>query len=288
MKKSNIFLLILAIVIGLFITYIFDSSDKFKDIAINLQTIIGGTTSTAYSGIPGVGIALLLAFAVGFSMVVTPCFMPVLFTFMPSIKKGGKNQWLGSLLWYSFGLIIIGAILGGLVGLLGKGILALINKFSSSSLIIAITIFSILGIIILIFGLGEFGYLRLPHFGSPKFQLTNKLKGYKKSFANGALVGGALGVGCPFPTYHAVLIWTAIIGNPLFGALLLGVLSFGRVLPLLFIGLAAYSLNPDKVVTWVSEKGKLIHTINAMSLVILGIFLISFWLFVMGSKVFGN
>jgi len=287
MKKSKIFLLILAITIGLFVTYIFASSDKFKDIALNLQTIIGGTTSIAYSGIPGVWIALLLAFAVGFSMVVTPCFMPVLFTFMPSIKKGGKTEWLGSLLWYSLGLIIIGVILGGLVGLLGKGILTLINNFSSSSLILAIIIFSIIGVIVLIFGLGEFGYLRLPHLGGPKFQLANNLKGYKKSFANGALVGGALGIGCPFPTYHAVLIWAAIIGSPLFGALLLGVLSFGRVLPLLFIGLATYSINPNRVVTWVSEKGKLIHTINAMSLVILGIFLISFWLFVMGLKVFG-
>jgi len=287
-KKSNIFLLILAIVVGLSVTYIFASSDKFKDIALNLQTIIGGTTSTAYSGIPGAGIALLLAFAVGFSMVVTPCFLPVLFTFMPSVKKGDKNEWLGSLLWYSLGLIIIGAILGGIIGLLGKGILTLINKFSSSSLILAIIIFSTIGIIVLIFGLGEFGYLRLPHLGGPKFQLTKNLKGYKKSFVNGALVGGALGVGCPFPTYHAVLIWTAIIGSPLFGALLLGVVSFGRVLPLLFIGLAAYSINPTIIVKWVSEKGKVVHTINAISLVILGVFLISFWLFVMGSKVLGG
>ena len=292
MKKSNksskIFLLVLSIAIGLFFTYIFASSDVFKQVALNLQTIISGTTATAIGGIPGAGSALLIAFAVGFSMVVTPCFFPVLLTFMPSVKKGGKSEWLGSLLWYSLGLIAVGALLGGIVGLLGKGILALINQFSSSSLILAIIIFSIIGVLVLIFGLGDLGFIHLPHFGGPKFERTQNLEGYKKSFVNGALVGGALGAGCPFPTYHAVLIWAAVVGNPFFGALLLGLLSFGRVLPLLVIGLTAYSVNPQRIVTWISEKGKLVHTINGVSMVILGIFLITFWLLVMGLKVIGG
>jgi len=288
-KDSKIFLLILSIAIGLFFTYIFASSDVFKQVALNLQTVISGTTATAVGGIPGAGIALLIAFAVGLSMVVTPCFFPVLLTFMPSVKKGGKSEWLGSLFWYSLGLIAVGAILGGIVGLLGKGILALINQFTASSLILAIIIFSLIGIFVLVFGLGELGYIHLPHFGRPKFERTRNLKeGYKKSLVNGALVGGALGAGCPFPTYHAVLIWAAVVGNPFFGALLLGLLSFGRVLPLLIIGLTAYSVSPQRIITWISKKGKLVHTVNGVSMVILGIFLITFWLFVMGSRVIGG
>jgi len=289
MKKSNksskLFLLILSIAIGLILTYFFASSDVFKQVALNLQTIISGTTATGFSGIPGAGIALLIAFAVGFSMVVTPCFFPVLLAFMPSVKKGGKSEWLGSLLWYSLGLIVVGAILGAVVGLVGKGILALINQFTASSLILAVIIFSLFGIFVLVFGLGDLGYIHLPHIGRPNFIRTQKLKGYKRSFVNGALVGGALGVGCPFPTYHAVLIWAAVVGDPFFGALLLGLLSFGRVLPLLIIGLTAYSVSPQRIIEWISEKTKLVHTISGVSMVILGVFLISFWLFIMGSKV---
>ena len=155
----------------------------------------------------------------------------------------------------------------------------------------AVIVFSLVGLAVLYFGLAEFGYLRQRSFLSGIFhkaqEQTLKLGGYKKSFTTGAVMGGALGVGCPFPTYHAVLLWIAVIGNPFYGALLGGVLALGRILPLVVFGLlTSTKISPQKMAQWISSKKEAVHLVNGVGLVILGIFSITFWIVFVGTKVF--
>ena len=157
----------------------------------------------------------------------------------------------------------------------------------------AVIVFSIVGVVVLYFGLGEFGFIRQKGLLSGIFhkaqEMSLKLRGYKKSFITGATMGGALGVGCPFPTYHAVLLWAALIGNPFYGALLGGVLALGRILPLVIFGLlTSLKVRPQRMVQLIIGKKEAIHLANGVGLVILGSFSITFWLLFIAPKVFSG
>ena len=143
-----------------------------------------------------------------------------------------------------------------------------------------------IGFAVLTLGLTEFGLFSLPSSNlQSKFQQkTINVKGHRKSLLNGLIMGGALGVGCPFPTYHAVLIWAALTGSPLLGALMLGVLGFGRIFPLIIISLLATTISTKDMVAWISKKRLAVKNANAFSLTLLGSFLISFWIFTVWLK----
>jgi len=297
--KSKVTILVISIIIGVGLALFFSQLPFLKELPTTIQVFLAGTTSTAVEGIPGAFLALAIAFAIGISMVVTPCFLPILFTFAPTIPTGvgdkniKKPNWLINLFWYSIGLILVGALVGGAIGLLGGQIVSLLKGFSESAMQTAVIVFSLVGFIVLYFGLAEFGFIRQRGLLSSLFhkaqQSSLSVNGYKKSFTVGATMGGALGVGCPFPTYHAVLLWIAIIGNPFYGALLGGVLALGRILPMAAFGLlASIKISPQRMVVFISSKRETVHLINGVGLVMLGAFSITFWILFIGPKAFGG
>jgi len=298
-RQTYITVLVISILVGVGLALFFSQLPFLKELPVTIQVFLAGTTSTAVEGIPGAFLALAIAFAIGISMVVTPCFLPILFTFAPTIPTGAndknikKSNWLINLFWYSIGLIFVGALVGGAVGLLGGQIVSLLKGFSESAMQTAVIVFSLVGFIVLYFGLAEFGFIRQRGFLSGLFHKAQQsslgASGYGKSFTVGATMGGALGVGCPFPTYHAVLLWIALIGNPFYGALLGGVLALGRILPMVAFGLlASIKISPQRMVVFISSKREMVHLINGVGLVILGAFSITFWILFIGSKAFSG
>ena len=102
-------------------------------------------------------------------------------------------------------------------------------------------------------------------------------------------MGGALGVGCPFPTYHAVLLWIALVGNPFYGALLAGALALGRILPMVIFGLlASIKVSPQRMLAFISHKRQMVHLVNGVGLIVLGSFSITFWILFIGPTAFGG
>jgi len=297
--KFKFTILVISILAGIGLALIFSQLPFLKELPTTIQIFLAGTTSTAVIGIPGAFLALAIAFAIGISMVVTPCFLPILFTFAPTIQtkvsdaSAKKPNWLINLFWYSLGLILVGAFVGGTVGLLGGQVISLLKGFSESALQTAVIVFSLVGFIVLYFGLAEFGFIRERGFMGGIFHKAQesslKMSGYRKSFTVGAAMGGALGMGCPFPTYHAVLLWVAVIGNPFYGALLGGILALGRILPMVAFGLlTSIKVSPQHMVAFISSKRETVHLINGVGLVLLGAFSITFWILFMGPKAFGG
>lgn len=297
--KFKFTIFVISILAGVGLALVFSQLPFLKELPTTIQIFLAGTTSTAVVGIPGVYLALAIAFTIGISMVVTPCFLPILFTFAPTIQtevsdtSAKKPNWLINLFWYSLGLILVGALVGGIVGLLGGQIISLLKGFSQSAMQTAVIVFSLVGFIVLYFGLAEFGFIRQRGLLKGIFykaqESSLKMSGYRKSFTVGATMGGALGVGCPFPTYHAVLLWAALIGNPFYGALLGGVLALGRILPMVGFGLlASVKVSPQRMVAFISSKREAVHLISGVGLVLLGAFSITFWILFMGPKAFGG
>ncbi len=153
----------------------------------------------------------------------------------------------------------------------------------------AVIVFTIVGLVVLYFGLAELGMVPQRRLLSGTFHRAQqsglKLRGYRKSFVVGATMGGVLGVGCPFPTYHAILLWAAVVGSPAYGALLGAVLALGRILPLLLFGLLVrLRVSPRTMMDWIAEKNEIVHLVSGIGLVVLGVFSIAFWALFVGTQ----
>ena len=101
----------------------------------------------------------------------------------------------------------------------------------------------------------------------------------------GAVIGGGFGVGCPFPTYQAVLAFIAAIGSPAVGAAALGANAIGRVIPIFIVGsLIIGGIGARKVFSWIERKSESIHMLNGSALALLGTFMIVYWTILVATK----
>lgn len=277
-------LLVLAVVLGIALAFGFAQFDV-KGVQSSFQQTLGVGEIGGVGQVPGVWVALAVAFVVGLSMVLTPCFLPVLLSFAPATREARSRKELGSnLFFYSLGMVLVSGLIGLVVGFAGRAVLNLLEGYFASSGFAAVVIFSFMGAVFLLWGLESLGFVRLPgvsFFHGAVGRLEESGVGQRtQSLLYGGLVGSALGVGCPIPTYHAVVLWAAVMGSPLFGALLLAVLGLGRIIPLVI--LVALPYGTARVwKDWMMRDPEKIHKINGFTVTLLGTFLLVFWIGVM-------
>lgn len=253
-------------------------------LALQFQKFVVGTTIVSNPTL-----AIILAFVSGMSMIITACGWPMILNLTAMAQESkSRKTWLISVGLYTLGLILVMSIVGALVGFFGGLVIGVLAK-QSTKLIITVSVYTLVGIYALLGALQEFGFINLPGLfpwlKQPKF--TTGLKGYKQSFILGMVIGGGFGVGCPFPTYHAVLAFIAAIGSPLVGVLALGANAIGRVIPIFIVGsLILGGFGAPKVFAWIQKRSETIHIINGIALAVLGVFMIVYWTVLVGSKVF--
>lgn len=243
-----------------------------------IQEVIVGTGDFA----AGPAIAFSLSLVIGVTMIVVPCSFPMIFSLSPVAEEAKTARgWLMTMSLFTLGLVLPMAAVGALVGGIGSGLSEL---FSENAKAIAVSLYSAVGLFALLYALGEFGVLRLPSLttsATPGF--ISRLPHYRRSFMLGLVIGGGLGIGCPFPTYHALLGWTAAVGSVWYGAALLGVNAIGRALPLFVIGLLFFAgVRPQTVTNWLQERRQTVKLVNGVGLTIVGAFLLIFWGVVVG------
>ncbi|MBI2168559.1 MAG: sulfite exporter TauE/SafE family protein [Actinobacteria bacterium] len=246
---------------GALVAYaLYEFFDPVNLFALRLsETTVGTTNPTALS----VGVAL--AFVSGVTMVFTPCGMPLIFTLNWMAREGREQgrSWLPPFMLFTVGIVVTMGVWGAVVGLAGGGIVDFLAD-PSRRFTVTEVLYSLLGILALLMALWEFGWVELPrlvgHRAMPGW--LAKLNPYPKSLGMGAALGGGFGIGCPFPTYQAVLAWAALVGNPFYGALVLGANALGRAAPLYLIGGLAYRGADQRAVTrWLvgnSRRAKLV------------------------------
>lgn len=107
----------------------------------------------------------------------------------------------------------------------------------------AVILYSALGLVTLAYALSEFGILHLQ--GAFVRVVGPALPGEeapaRRSMLLGATFGAGLGIACPMPAYYALLGWVAVAASPWYGALVLAVYAFGRVLGPMILGLLIVS-----------------------------------------------
>jgi len=260
---------VLAVVLAVF----FDPINLF---ALNLQGFAVGTTSVTV-----LSVGVVLSFVSGLTMIFTPCGLPLIFS-LNSIATEGKERgrsWVPPMGLFTLGITSVMAIWGGVVALVGGGILDFLGG-SFGGISVTVILYVALGVLALVMALWEFGWVHLPRVSGNRALPTSltKLGPYPRSFAMGAGLGGGFGVGCPFPTYQAVLAFAAIIGNPLFGAVLLAANAIGRAAPLWLIGGLVYRGTDQRAVSrWLLGNSARAKLVNGTGLAIFAGLMIALW-----------
>ena len=201
--------------------------------------IFGGVSDSAVSaGGPGSLVAIGAAFVIGAVMIVLPCGFPSVFV-VPSIlgsRKGLSQRGVLSGLFLLGSALPLAAVGVGL-GFAGEAVLDLLSE-QSARMSFAVGLYSALGILAVVYALGELGLFNVPsllgRITGP--DMPDQEKPYRRALVLGGTFGGGLGIGCPMPTYYILLGWVVAAGDPLYGAILLGVYGLGRLVPALALG----------------------------------------------------
>ena len=230
--------------------------------------------------------ALFFAFIAGASMILTPCGYPLLFALTgASAKTTSTRSWLHSLPPFSIGIIGAMAIVGVFISLLGRFVLSTILEANLISRVaLSAVVYGGLGIVSILIGLSSLGlWSSLPSI--PGLRSITQLfstramsvQGFdRRMFAFGALYGGGMAAGCPVPYYWTILFWVAINGNPVFGALVLGVHGFGYAAPVLAI--VVLSRMGISVIKSVPKSGERLQMFVSAGMLTAGVFLVSIYI----------
>lgn len=262
---------------GAVVAYIlYEFFDPVNLFAFRLQEATVGTTN-----VTALSVGLALAFVSGVTMIFTPCGMPLIFGLNTMAREGKERgrSWLPPFALFTAGIAVVMAVWGAIIGLAGGRIVDFLAEPSRRFTVTEI-LYSLLGVLALLMALWEFGWVRLPRIGGHRAMpaFLTRLAPYPRALGMGAALGGGFGVGCPFPTYQAILAWAAIVGNPFYGAALLAANALGRAAPLYLIGWLAYRGTEQRGISrWLLGNSARAKLINGTALAAFASLMIVLW-----------
>jgi len=219
---------------------------------------------------------IAFAYAVGLSMIVLPCTLPLAFVIVPMAM--GKKPMKGFLMsvFFGLGLAITLSIYGFFVALIGKSIG--LDQAIGEAGTVSKVLFVIGGLAAFIFGLSELSLIKfkMPSFGGAIPQSIQKQGDYLKAFFLGLFLGNA-GVGCPNPLFYVLLGDIAVVGSLTNGWWLGFVHGIGRATPLVF--LAILGILGVNAVGNIAKKAIVVKKWTGIALIVLGAII-----FIMGTS----
>lgn len=241
---------------------------------------IGDTSQLANDyGAKGSSFGFLFAAIAGLAATFTACNC-VVFAMIPGLACSVDQRSGKSLAWKAFGAFVFGVMVitgfyGIFVGFLGaEGIEALNDR--SVRLAQAQAVFSLLGSIMLIWGLFEMGFLN-----KIKERFSETTRAFFEQTTTKALLLGILvgffAVGRPFPVFREFLTYAASANSPLYGAGVMMIQGLGQiaVMALLF-GLLIW-LAGNKIGAAAQSKPYKFRMVSSIALIAGGTYFIYYW-----------
>ncbi len=219
---------------------------------------------------------IAFAYAVGLSMIVLPCTLPLAFVIVPmAMGKSPKKGFLMSV-FFGLGLAITLSIYGFFVALIGKSIG--LDQAIGEAGTVSKVLFIIGGLAAFIFGLSELNLIKfkMPSFGGAIPQSIQNRGDYLKAFFLGLFLGNA-GVGCPNPLFYVLLGDIAVVGSLANGWWLGFIHGVGRATPLVF--LAILGILGVNAVGNIAKKAVVVKKWTGIALIVLGAII-----FIMGTS----
>jgi cytochrome c biogenesis protein CcdA len=239
---------------------------------------VGDTHSLARTfALHGMAFGVVFAAVAGLAATFTACNC-VVFAMLPGLARSGdssrsRRSALRALLYFATAVVIVGLAYGAFVGTLGASGAARLN---AARLPQAEIVFTVLGAVLIVWGLIEFGFLRL---------LTQHIPVNVRAFISApttkaALMGGVVGlfaVGRPFPVFRDLLTYAASSHNPLYGALVMGVQGLGQIALVVVLFLLLTWAARDRLATWATSMSARSTLLTAMALIAGGSYFVYYW-----------
>lgn len=219
---------------------------------------------------PGDTVNLAFAYAVGLSMIVLPCTLPLAFVIVPlAMGKTPKRGFLMSI-FFGLGLAVTLSLYGLFVAIIGKSIG--LDQAIGSAGIVSRILFIVGGLAAFIFGLSELSLIKfkIPSYGGSYPEFITKQGDYLKAFFLGLFLGNA-GVGCPNPLFYVLLADIAVLGDIANGWWLGFIHGVGRATPLIF--LTILGILGVNAVGNIAKKTAVVKKWTGISLILLGAFI---------------
>ncbi len=241
---------------------------------------IGDTSLLAGTyGERGGGFGFVFAAIAGLAATFTAC-KCVAFAMIPGLacssdKQTTRRTAIQAIIAFTAPVVIIGAAYGIFVGFLGSEGVAAINE-RPVRLAQAQAVFSIIGAVMIFWGLIELGYLK---------RFTNRLTPLTKEFFSASttkagLMGmlvGLFAVGRPFPVFREFLAYAATAESPTYGAAVMVIHGLGQIAVFLGLFFLLVWFAGNRMMTWASEKPWQPRMVTALALLGGGAYFVFYW-----------
>lgn len=227
----------------------------------------------------GGGFGFIFAAIAGLAATFTACNC-VAFAMLPGLactsdRLATRQTAIRSILAFIVPVVLVGAAYGIFIGFLGPEGVAAINE-RSVRLAQAQAVFSIIGMVMIVWGFIELGFfkkitncfspLTLEFFNSPSTKATML----------GFLVG-LFAVGRPFPVFREFLTYAATAESPTYGAVVMVIHGLGQIAVLLGLFFILVYFAGNKMMQWASEKPHKPRMLTALTLLGGGAYFVFYW-----------
>ena len=226
----------------------------------------------------GVMFGFVFAAVAGLAATFTACNC-VVFAMLPGLacstdKNASRKAALQALGLFTIGVLAVGIVYGLYVGSLGSGVSAFNAK--AQRLQQAETVFTVLGSIMIAWGVLEFGFLH---------RVTDHIPAGFRAWVSApttratvmGLMVGSFAVGRPYPIFRDLLLYAASSHNPIYGALVMSIQGLGQIALMVAIFLLVIWLFSARLTRWVLEKPNQPALITAIALMAGGSYFVYYW-----------
>ncbi|MSO30818.1 MAG: hypothetical protein EXQ48_07745 [Acidobacteria bacterium] len=195
-------------------------------LAVSAASIAAYSTGNRDNG------TLLLTYAGGMVMLLTPCRFPVVLGIVPLCRRGSAGRGLVLALLFGLGLTVTQTLWGVAIAAMGSlfGLREVARYLSITG-----------GVAAYMFGLSTLALVRFPTMPAftPRFQISARSRSeHANALVMGLLLGNT-GFCCPDPVFLSIVPFIAASGDAAHGVLLATAYGLGRATPLVAIVLLA-------------------------------------------------
>lgn len=241
---------------------------------------IGDTTALAGTfGENGSGFGFIFAAIAGLAATFTACNC-VAFAMIPGLacstdQQNTKQSAIRAVTAFVIPVALVGAAYGIFIGFLGPEGIELYNE-RPIRLAQAQAVFSMIGIIMIGWGLLELGYFK---------KITDRFSSQTKEFftsptIKASLLGvlvGLFAVGRPFPVFREFLTYAATANSPFYASLVMIIHGIGQITVLLLLFFILVYFFGNKMMNWVNKTPHKPRMITALALLGGGAYFIFYW-----------
>lgn len=215
----------------------------------------------------------LFSYAMGLTMIVLPCTLPLAFVVVPLSLGKGPVKGFGIAIAFGLGVALTLSMYGVVAAWVGQ--VAIGTDASLEFLeVVKNWVYFIAGVFAYLFAWGEIGLLkfRMPTYSGAAPAFIQKQQDFIKAFLLGLFLGN-IGVGCPHPATPLILVEIARSADIFYGWSLFFIHAVGRVLPLLLLALLAI-MGVNALQWLVARKDKLERATGWMMVFVAGFILV--------------